>query len=191
MRAALGSRVAAAKNRPHVESSSKQQSWARRNPARRRTGGGSDSSGPRGPTPRHNALRPMPVTMPRHAAWQPFELERGRDALDRAAAAAATSSTTAPARSRRLASPGALHTRQLQLPGRSSPSSARGGVVHATVEPSEKIRTIEFCTLRGEQPQLVHEGEAVHQVPRLHDETRVVESVQIPKRSHDLFAGRR
>jgi hypothetical protein len=26
---------------------------------------------PKGPTPRHNALRPMPLTMPRHAASQP------------------------------------------------------------------------------------------------------------------------
>jgi hypothetical protein len=30
---------------------------------------------PKGPTPRHNALRPMPVTMPRHAASQPVRSE--------------------------------------------------------------------------------------------------------------------
>jgi hypothetical protein len=39
---------------------------------------------PKGPTPRHNALRPMPVTMPRPAASQPVRSgARSRDALDR------------------------------------------------------------------------------------------------------------
>jgi hypothetical protein len=52
---------------------------------------------PKGPTPRHNALRPMPVTMPPRARRRsPFDLEHGQGALDRAPAATAAPSTAAP-----------------------------------------------------------------------------------------------
>jgi hypothetical protein len=52
---------------------------------------------PKGPTPRHNELRQVPVTMPQPAASQPRPIwSADGDALDRAAAATAASSTAAP-----------------------------------------------------------------------------------------------
>jgi len=67
---ASGSRVAGSQEPAHVEPSSKPQSWARQIPAVGRTAGfGKPRS--KGHTPRHSALRPMSVTMPRPMASQP------------------------------------------------------------------------------------------------------------------------
>jgi hypothetical protein len=105
---------------------------------------------PKGPTPRHNALRPMPVTMPRRAASQPV----------RSGARPGMPSTAPQPRPRHLRPRqparfldalrhrGALHARSPQLPGRSSPRSARGGLGHATVESGAQSKRSSFCTLR-------------------------------------------
>jgi hypothetical protein len=82
-------------SRPHVEPS-KQQSWARQSRAVGVYGWGLGKRRPKGPTARHNALRPMPVTMPRPRGVAARSIWSAVQALDRAAAATAASSTTAP-----------------------------------------------------------------------------------------------
>jgi hypothetical protein len=74
-----------------------QQSRARRAAVGPVTAGVSESGGPRGPRRTTTRSVRCPVTMLRPVASQPFRSgARSRDALDRAAAATAASSTTAP-----------------------------------------------------------------------------------------------
>jgi hypothetical protein len=75
---ASGSRVAGSQEPAHVEPSSKPQFWARLSGPWAYTGGGSESGGPTGPTPRHNALRPMSVTCRGPRRRSLLELERGQ-----------------------------------------------------------------------------------------------------------------
>ena len=71
MRAAPGSRVAAAKNRPHVEPSSKQQSWARQIRAMGVRAEFRKTTAQKAHARAASALRPMPVTMPRPVSSRP------------------------------------------------------------------------------------------------------------------------
>ena len=50
--------------------------------------------------------------------------------------------------------------------------------------PRPSVGAIVALGRRRQDAELPHQGETVHEVPRLHDEVRVVEAMQIPERRH-------